>query len=1249
MRINGTETISQSGGTSYGSQNVLLFKTNMGYGSYKLYYFKIYRGEDIVRNYIPCYRNYDGAAGLYDLVSNKFFGNTTAEDFSTRETVVRAVPNEYWQVEYIESTSKQAIALPEDLDCDWFELDCEFTSSEREMCLLGNREAVATWELFTQPDVPNFYLWIRDVGTTATGASALERSTVSYDYTTSMLIVNEQTVFAKKIPTMPRNLFQCGDGSYLSDARLYGAKFKKSGALVLDLVPCVRKSDFEAGLFDLVNKVFYTNNRGGNFVSGGVISQSGNALNKLRSEYDTQEYLTSSGGQYIDTGIVPASDLKLEVTFGADDITMSNGYLLGNGEGGLEIYLENGSWQVAFGSEKVSGSAIPATKTTICLSGKTLSASWDNNPLTVIAQFTSDLQSSRALTLFATNREGGLLLSDGIFICKFLAENGGAVTDLTPAARVEDGALGMFDLVGDAFSESDGTAFLPKQTILERKLPAGYRLLEYLEGTGTQYIDTGIIDAAGVMYELDAFTASWTSVIGTANGVGVTHSETYPGGSFNYCGVSGVGGTLTNKRTVFKQNNNYCYKNGAFVGAFNYATSSNAQTIYLFGKNQNGQLADAGNSKIFGCKIYENNLLARYFIPCVREANGEVGLYDTVTGSFFQNQGTGKFYSNETESAYNGVVLPSGYKQVEYIQGTGTQHILSDVVVSKGDKLVFEAKIKFDTTANIWNGANYFLQYNYKYFSTEEVLKFKIVYEDGFERIYVGDELMKAEDWTLLEEKSLRLCFFALGTNEENAYFKNGAQSGRLYYAKLTKNEKVVLECVPCYRESDGKAGLYNLVTGAFLQNAGEGEFLTGMEVNNLPAAYERVEYIEYAGTQNLEIPCALTPTDSVEVILSDGGEPSRFLLNTASGQVNAVNGVRLGATASGITLFGSSQAVRIYGIRVNGEKGILEDYLPCCEKYNGKVGLFEQVNGVFLPGAAGAATCNVRFEPSKVNDIYDTIQYVRMDGEHFLDLACEGNVFYTFDCGAAKGSARIVITEEHGASSVVRRVNGEVTTTLPIAATKGIYRISGAWNGASFDGVLTLYGVKAEQGGKVVSDFVPVRRKSDRSIGFLDKVTNVFYVVYDNKDGFTAGNVVGHNFTENRVLSEASERQEGEVVHVCAICGMEIHEHVAAHAYKVTFACGVGVKEIKVFKGYDLGEYEVTNVAYSRNEFTNNYSRTGGQVFFEVVFEEGYELEKFYVEGAVPEKRDGKVYCLTSIEKDTTVNVLAKKAVANG
>ena len=503
MRINGTETISQSGGTSYGSQNVLLFKTNMGYGSYKLYYFKIYRGEDIVRNYIPCYRNYDGAAGLYDLVSNKFFGNTTAEDFSTRETVVRAVPNEYWQVEYIESTSKQAIALPEDLDCDWFELDCEFTSSEREMCLLGNREAVATWELFTQPDVPNFYLWIRDVGTTATGASALERSTVSYDYTTSMLIVNEQTVFAKKIPTMPRNLFQCGDGSYLSDARLYGAKFKKSGALVLDLVPCVRKSDFEAGLFDLVNKVFYTNNRGGNFVSGGVISQSGNALNKLRSEYDTQEYLTSSGGQYIDTGIVPASDLKLEVTFGADDITMSNGYLLGNGEGGLEIYLENGSWQVAFGSEKVSGSAIPATKTTICLSGKTLSASWDNNPLTVIAQFTSDLQSSRALTLFATNREGGLLLSDGIFICKFLAENGGAVTDLTPAARVEDGALGMFDLVGDAFSESDGTAFLPKQTILERKLPAGYRLLEYLEGTGTQYIDTGIIDAAGVMYEFE--------------------------------------------------------------------------------------------------------------------------------------------------------------------------------------------------------------------------------------------------------------------------------------------------------------------------------------------------------------------------------------------------------------------------------------------------------------------------------------------------------------------------------------------------------------------------------------------------------------------------------------------------------------------------------------------------------------------------------------------------------------------------
>lgn len=1276
LKINGIETLSQNVDTSYGSQNVLLFKTNTGYGSFKLYYFKIYDGERLVRNYVPCYRNYDDAAGLYDLVDGKFYSNTTASDFATRETVVRDLPDDYLQVEYIEATGKQAITLPADLDCDWFELDCQYTTTEREMCIIGNRSVESTWELYTQPDIPAFYLWVRDFATTPTTGVATERSLVSYDYTNAVLAVNEQAFSSRRIPSMPRNIFQCGDGIYLSDAKLYGAKFKKDGALVLDLVPCVRKSDFEPGLLDLVNNEFYTNSRSGRFLIGSFVTSSlGSAV--LDSEYEKQSFLTSTGGQYIDTGIVPTDDLLLKVSFGVDDIQNSDGYVLGNGQGGFEISLENGEWQVAFGSEKVSYPAFPAIKITICLSGKKLYAALDNDPFSLIAEFASSLQSTASLALFATNGAGGLTLSEGVRIYEFRAESAGALTELIPAERRKDGAQGMFDLVSGVFSKGDGGAFLSAQDILSDRLPNGYHLLEYVEGTGTQYIDTGVIATSNTTYEIDALTTTWTSDLGTVSGMGVTHSETYPGGSFNCFAASELGGSLTAKRTLFKQQGNRCYKDGELVAASGSGSGVDTQTMYLFGKNQNGQLVSAGNTKIYGCKIYDDYVLVRYYIPCCRDADGEIGLFDAVSGTFFQNAGTGSFRSDETEKAYKGIVLPSGYRQVEYIEGTGTQYILSDVIVNKGDKLIYETKMRFDSTANIWNGANFYLQYNYKCFYTKEILEFKIVYDGSLEKIYVGNDLLKVEDWSSLEEIPRRLCFFGLGTDEENIYVKNGAQPGRLYYAKLTKNDKVVLECVPCYRESDGKAGLYDLVSQTFLKNSGGGDFLTGEDVSNLPAAYERVDYIEYSGAQTINLPCELTASMAVDVILSDNGSGRRTypVLNagnakltveggapkyvlggaaaqgtplaanakatlrvafaapnvlTVNGEVYPVDTLSLGAFAGGITLFGRAENfdgnVKIYGIRVYGEKGLLYDYVPCCKKYDGAVGLFDQVNGVFVTSTDSPMACNVTFAKSKVNDVYDPIECVYSDVDHSFALPSDGSEKFIVDCKEGNGDRRIV-TETLGAFSISRRIDGEVVFATP----------------------LTFYGLKVQKDEIVVADYAPVRRKSDRSIGFLDKVTGEFYVIYDNKNNFVTGSVVGHRFVENKVIVEASEKQEGDVAHVCGICGAEIHEHVEARAYRVSFALGKGVKEVKVYEGYDLGEYEIANVAYSRNKNTNNYSRNEGQVFFEIVFEDGYGSETLYVEGGTPYKYAGNVYCLSAIEKDTTVSILAEKIVANG
>ncbi|MBQ9658345.1 MAG: hypothetical protein IJV31_06225, partial [Clostridia bacterium] len=72
------------------------------YSSASLKYFKIYINDSIVRDFIPC-KNSEGKAGLYDLVENKFYGNSGTGDFAagreitTELTNAKKVGDEYYK------------------------------------------------------------------------------------------------------------------------------------------------------------------------------------------------------------------------------------------------------------------------------------------------------------------------------------------------------------------------------------------------------------------------------------------------------------------------------------------------------------------------------------------------------------------------------------------------------------------------------------------------------------------------------------------------------------------------------------------------------------------------------------------------------------------------------------------------------------------------------------------------------------------------------------------------------------------------------------------------------------------------------------------------------------------------------------------------------------------------------------------------------------------------------------------------
>ena len=65
------------------------------------------------------------------------------------------------------------------------------------------------------------------------------------------------------------NLYLCSyKNDYFYSGKIYRVKIWKSGVLERDMIPCYRKNDYVAGLFDTVHEVFYTNSGTGAFSVG---------------------------------------------------------------------------------------------------------------------------------------------------------------------------------------------------------------------------------------------------------------------------------------------------------------------------------------------------------------------------------------------------------------------------------------------------------------------------------------------------------------------------------------------------------------------------------------------------------------------------------------------------------------------------------------------------------------------------------------------------------------------------------------------------------------------------------------------------------------------------------------------------------------------------------------------------------------------------------------------------------------------
>lgn len=195
-------------------------------------------------------------------------------------------------------------------------------------------------------------------------------------------------------------------------------------------------------------------------------------------------------------------------------------------------------------------------------------------------------------------------------------------------------------------------------------LPSGYTKLDYIQSSGTQYINTGFKPNQNTRCVMDIENLSSAQ----AAFFGARASQT--AASFTYFSLTATTGrsdygsskqsmsfTNTVGRYTVDQNKNVCTANGVTAtGTANTFQLTN--NLYLMAVNQADAAIQNAKLKLYSAKVYDNGTLVRDFIPC-KNASGTIGLWDNVNSVFYANAGKGTF---STGTKHKTLIDGTGYE-----------------------------------------------------------------------------------------------------------------------------------------------------------------------------------------------------------------------------------------------------------------------------------------------------------------------------------------------------------------------------------------------------------------------------------------------------------------------------------------------------------------------------------------------------------------------------------------------------------
>lgn len=385
----------------------------------------------------------------------------------------------------------------------------------------------------------------------------------------------------------------------------------------------------------------------------------------------------------------------------------------------------------------------------------------------------------------------------------------------------------------DRYKSGSEYEFMLTYPSMKKTLPAGYTKLEYIEATGTQWINTGVTGHARWEFDIQFTNTTKRQLMGYW-GSGDEYWGCQTDGKYGLfagstIGIAGGRDTIVHDyqsgaASLWVQNQTWDIGGSANIGSNQYQ---------LF--NIMGGADYTCHAKLWRCKCVQGGKLIRDFIPAMRNSDNVIGLYDIVNNVFYTNAGSGVFTAGKGGS----------YQWLDYIQSSGTQYINTGFKPNQNTRVVMDVQSLNSDTNTYFGARTTTTSKTYTFFqisSTTIRADYGTAQISGTvssvtNRVLIdaNKETFKYGSVTITHSASTFQCdypMFLLSANTAGS--PDRYMSARIYSCQIYDNGTLIRDYVPCVNPA-GQVGLYDKVNKRFYGNAGTGNFIAGTTKESVP------------------------------------------------------------------------------------------------------------------------------------------------------------------------------------------------------------------------------------------------------------------------------------------------------------------------------------------------------------------------------------------------------------------------------